>query len=106
MPGGNGTGPSGMGSMTGRGAGYCAGYSIPGSANPTFGRGMGLGFRGGRGGRWARPYGGYAYNYSPYVPGYNPAPSREQEMSALQSQVQNLKGALEQIQKRISELEG
>lgn len=34
MPGGDGTGPMGMGSMTGRGAGYCAGYDTPGYANP------------------------------------------------------------------------
>ena len=41
MPGGNGTGPMGMGPMTGRGAGFAA----PGYANPTgrgFGRGRGF----------------------------------------------------------------
>ena len=31
MPGGDGTGPMGMGPMTGRGAGYCAGFAAPGS---------------------------------------------------------------------------
>ena len=30
MPGGDQTGPLGFGRMTGRGAGYCAGYSTPG----------------------------------------------------------------------------
>jgi hypothetical protein len=30
MPFGDGTGPRGMGPMTGRGAGYCAGYNQPG----------------------------------------------------------------------------
>jgi len=30
MPGGDGTGPAGMGPMTGRAAGYCAGYPVPG----------------------------------------------------------------------------
>jgi len=34
MPGGDGTGPQGMGPMTGRAAGYCAGYEDPGYANP------------------------------------------------------------------------
>lgn len=34
MPGGDGTGPMGMGPMTGRGAGYCAGFEVPGYANP------------------------------------------------------------------------
>ena len=34
MPGGDGTGPQGLGPMTGRGAGYCAGFDTPGYANP------------------------------------------------------------------------
>ena len=41
MPRGDGTGPLGQGSMTGRAGGYCAGFSTPGYANPmplTFGR--------------------------------------------------------------------
>lgn len=48
MPLGNGMGPIGMGPMTGRAAGYCAGYGIPGYANPISGRG-GYWGRGGRG---------------------------------------------------------
>ena len=43
MPRGDGTGPMGNGSMTGRGAGYCAGYNVPGFANPSVGRGMAWG---------------------------------------------------------------
>jgi len=38
-----------MGPMTGRGAGYCAGADIPGSANMTSGRGRGMGYGRGRG---------------------------------------------------------
>jgi len=34
MPGGDRTGPTGMGPMTGRTAGYCAGYPLPGYMNP------------------------------------------------------------------------
>lgn len=34
MPFGNGTGPAGMGPMTGRGAGFCTGYPMPGYRNP------------------------------------------------------------------------
>ncbi len=49
MPAGDGTGPMGMGPMTGRAAGYCAGYGAPGFANPAFGRGLGLGWGRGRG---------------------------------------------------------
>jgi hypothetical protein len=42
MPRGDGTGPAGLGPMTGRGAGYCASYPTPGFAN-TYGRGSGMG---------------------------------------------------------------
>ena len=49
MPRGDGTGPMGMGSMTGRGAGWCAGFGMPGYANPIPGRGFGMGFGRGRG---------------------------------------------------------
>lgn len=38
MPGGDRTGPAGFGRMTGRAAGYCAGYSVPGYMNPIPGR--------------------------------------------------------------------
>jgi len=55
MPGGDGTGPAGMGPMTGRAAGFCAGYPVPGYMNPVGGRGyFGMGRGGGRGGGWGR----------------------------------------------------
>jgi len=56
MPGGDGTGPMGMGPMTGRAAGYCAGYSAPGYLNPIPGRGFGRGVYGayGLGRAWGR----------------------------------------------------
>ena len=42
MPGGDRTGPGGAGPMTGRAAGYCAGYAAaPGYANPIRGYGRG-----------------------------------------------------------------
>jgi len=44
MPAGNGTGPMGMGPMTGRAAGYCAGYPAPGFMNPYGGRGFGAAY--------------------------------------------------------------
>lgn len=53
MPGGDGTGPAGMGPMTGRAAGYCAGYPVPGFMNPIPRRGFWGGGRGG-GGRGRR----------------------------------------------------
>jgi hypothetical protein len=61
MPGGDGTGPGGMGPMTGRAAGFCAGYPVPGFMNPIGGR-LGLGLGRGRGmgrGMGRRPFNGY-----------------------------------------------
>jgi hypothetical protein len=46
MPLGDGTGPRGIGPMTGRGAGYCAGFARPGFVSPAFGRGQFSFFRG------------------------------------------------------------
>jgi len=50
MPYGDRTGPLGRGPKTGRAAGFCAGYDVPGSENYAFGRGMGR--VGGRGRRF------------------------------------------------------
>jgi hypothetical protein len=38
MPFGDGTGPAGMGPMTGRAAGFCVGYPVPGYMNPAVSR--------------------------------------------------------------------
>ena len=38
MPFGDGTGPAGAGPMTGRAAGFCAGYPVPGYMNSAVGR--------------------------------------------------------------------
>ncbi|MBD3343880.1 MAG: hypothetical protein GF401_02315 [Chitinivibrionales bacterium] len=119
MPGGDGTGPGGTGPMTGRAAGYCAGYSAPGYANPVGGRGYGFGFgrgagfgRGGRGrrnryyatgltGRERAPMG-----YPVAQPYAQPStPTKEQEMEMLKGQSEHFQNALSDIQKRISELE-
>jgi len=61
MPGGDRTGPMGLGPMTGRAAGYCAGYPVPGFVNPIPGRGRGRGYY---------PY-GYPYaGVMPYAPSW------------------------------------
>jgi hypothetical protein len=121
MPRGDGTGPAGMGPMTGRGAGYCAGYSVPGYAN-TFGgrypagrRAFGGGFGQGRGYRnwyystglpgWSRfniglPAWGRTAGYPYYGADINP----EQEIEILKSQSENLKQQLGDINKRVEEL--
>jgi len=44
MPFGDGTGPAGLGPMTGRAAGFCAGFGRPGYANPISGRWFGWGY--------------------------------------------------------------
>lgn len=100
MPGGNRTGPNGMGPMTGRGAGYCAGTDSPGYASGgSFGRGRGAG-RGFRNrffatGRpfWSRFFGA----------GVNAPPV--DELGMLKDQAQGLKQSLDDIGNRIEELE-
>lgn len=111
MPGGDGTGPAGMGPMTGRAAGFCAGYGVPGYANPVpggfgYGRGRGFGRGGGRGfgmgfrgGRWAVP----AYPPAYAAPVAAPVPQTEKDL--LKQQADYLANALEDVQKRLAELE-
>ena len=115
MPGGDGTGPRGTGSMTGRAAGYCAGFNTPGFANPVHGRGFRQGGRGtgfGGGGRghrnmyyatglpgWSR-FGGAPYEAQPNMPQVIP----EQELGYLKDQAEYFQNALGDINKRIEEL--
>jgi len=116
MPRGDGTGPMGMGPMTGRAAGYCAGYPVPGYMNPYGGRG---GFGGGWGGRghrnWYRATGlpGWyrasvgmpAWGYPAAAPPVAAPPSREAEAQLLKNQAEYLEGSLADIRKRLDELE-
>ena len=127
MPRGDRTGPWGAGPMTGRGAGYCAGYSVPGYTNPVggYGRGWGRGRGRGFGRGWGRGYGrGWAFGQvvypSPvavqpvYPLAYQPVAqpqSPEQEVSALENYQKSLeaeKADLEQemggVKARIEEL--
>ena len=99
--------------MTGRAAGFCAGYALPGYTNSGFGRGAGMGFGrgrgfggGGRGGRnrfvaagqpgWMRYGGGVAAA---------PALTSEGELASLKQQAEYFGRALEEIRGRIEELE-
>lgn len=119
MPGGDGTGPAGMGPMTGRAAGFCAGYPVPGYMNPIGGRGYG-GWGRGRGFGWARatqgmpawgggvspyaydsPVNPYAYGGAPFAPAITP----QQELDGLKGQAEYLEDSLDGIKKRIEELE-
>jgi len=107
MPLGDRTGPAGLGPMTGRAAGYCAGYSVPGYMNPISGRGGGFGRGWGRGFGWRRMSYPYGANYD-YAAPYSAYPERippEQEANMLAEQAKALGNELEAVKKRIKELE-
>lgn len=117
MPRGDGTGPMGFGPMTGRAAGYCAGYSVPGFANPVFGYGC-WGARGGQGGgrglgrRFRAGYSGWAYQGygAPVAPGYNSfsqngAADPEMEARALTNQIEMMEQSLKDAKERLRELQ-
>ncbi len=113
MPGGDGTGPNGMGPMTGRGLGYCAGYDTPGFTRGVGmgrgygrgfgrgrgrGRGLGLGNRGGRGGYYAppRPY----YGTPTQVPVYT-QPEPQTVLNNLESEKKYLQDSLAKLEDEI-----
>ncbi len=108
MPRGNGTGPMGLGAMTGRGAGYCTGYAMPGYANPVLGRGLGSGFGFGGGGHGRRNM-FYATGRPGWLrfgwPGSTAPMSPENEAAALKAQAEALQEQAEAINKRIAEIE-
>lgn len=104
MPRGDRTGPLGLGPMTGRAAGFCAGYPVPGYMNPIPGRGFrhcywATGLPG-----WIRARIGYpAFGMGPMPYDYEPTP--EEEMTILKNQAEFLKKQLEDVQNRINTLE-
>jgi hypothetical protein len=105
MPRGDRTGPAGMGRMTGRGAGFCAGTGMPGYANRVrggagYGRGQGFGRR--------------CRRFASFMPGWmrfggpGPAdqkPDPEFEKQVLNNQAQALQSELDDIKKRLAEIE-
>lgn len=94
MPGFDGTGPRGMGPMTGGGRGFCSPWGI-GAAYRGYGMPSGTGY-------------GYPYYGQPATPGvapFAPQMTREQELDFLKSQAQAVKGQLEQMESRMRELE-
>ncbi len=113
--------------MTGRAAGYCAGYGMPGYMNPVPGRGFGAGYGrgggfwgrgGGRGCRnryyatgltgWQRAgYGAPVWGGVPTAPvaPYGVAPTREQQLDAMKGQASYFEDALKDLRKRMEELE-
>ena len=107
MPAGDGTGPLGLGPMTGRGMGYCAGFPTPGYANPWPRLGLGLGWgRGFRWQYWATGLPGWVrYGYTPGVTPFYPGMAPEQELNFLKNQASFLEQQLNAISNRIKEIE-
>jgi len=92
MPRGDGTGPNGMGPMTGRGAGLCAGFDSSGFVNGGFARGFGRG----RGFAWrarAVP-----------VQQVQPVITKEQEKNILEADLEDMKAEMKTVEKRLKEL--
>ena len=119
MPRGDGTGPMGMGPMMGRTAGFCAGFGMPGYANPAPGRGFGIGFGRGRG-FWGGGFGGGGRGwrhmfYATGLPGWTrfgsggvapvAGPTPEAEKNFLKDQAEALQAQLDEVRKRLEELE-
>ena len=101
MPRGDGPGPMGAGPMTGRRAGYCAGYDEPEFANPAPRLGMRRGFGGGGRG-WRNMF--YATGLPRWARAGFAPPMPQQEAEALKEQAGWLKDQLDAINKRIEEI--
>lgn len=96
MPQGDGTGPAGQGSMTGRGRGYCAGFNMPGYMNEGFGRGSGRGM--GRGFGWRA-------RAMPIIPVQQPTVMTEkQEKQVLEQELTALKEEMKEVEERLKRL--
>ena len=110
MPGGDRTGPMGMGPRTGWGAGFCAGYGVPGFANPGYWRGVPFGARGGRGRRnrfFATGVPGWQYFAGNPISGglpFSVQPEQQNELDALKGQAQYLENCLKELQARMEVL--
>ena len=95
MPGFDGTGPRGMGPMTGGGRGFCSPWGI-GAASRPYGRFQGMGY--------GYPYYGAAPTVLGVAP-FVPPMTREQELDFLRGQAEAMKEQLDQIDARIRALE-
>ncbi len=96
MPRGDRTGPWGGGPMTGRAAGYCAGYSVPGYMNPTAGYGRRC--NRGRGRGWGRGFGRGRFIYTQPIAVQPPYPLVHQPIAQPQTPEQEIQ-ALENYHK-------
>ncbi len=106
MPRRDGTGPMGMGPMTGRAMGCCAGYAAPGFVNTGISMKCGKGFRRmyymtGLPG-WAR-FGAYPYGYGSHA--YQGTVRDVDEKEILQKQADFLENQLKEVRKRLKGFE-
>lgn len=103
MPFGDGTGPFGYGPGTGRRAGFCAGYSVPGFMNNFIPR-MGYGRRWIY--YWRRPYYGPLYT-APYLPPPSGVVNltKEVQKRILEEEMKDLETRKQEIERRLKELE-
>ena len=104
MPGFDGTGPRGMGPMTGGGRGFCSprgiGTALGGyGASPRVGYGYPYYGRAGA----SYPFYGTPTGATGTTP-FAPPMTREQELDFLKNQAQGMRGQLEQIEARIQQL--
>lgn len=107
MPGFDGTGPRGMGPMTGGGRGFCSPWGI-GASNragiaPSFPR-IPYPFHRGSApytGSWGMPYGAAV---APGAVPFAPRVTREQELDFLRNEAEAVREQLEQIEARIQSL--
>ncbi len=117
MPRGDKRGPNGMGPMTGRGLGYCAGNDAPGfmsDAPPQggagYGRGYGFGRRGGMGFGPGFGFGrgrgfGHGWGYRNYpAPGFdvNPTYDPGDHRSDLVAELTSLKEQVKALEERLA----
>jgi len=115
MPRGDGTGPMGLGPMTGRAAGFCAGFPVPGYMNPMGRRFWRRAFGVGRGWRhcyyatglpfWARRF----YPFNPVGAYLGGAESNVEDELALETKILSqeaklLKEQLREIEERLEQL--
>lgn len=103
MPGFDGTGPLGYGPMTGRGAGYCAGFWRRGGVGLGMARRLGWGFTGGRG-HW-RPRWGLRAGYAAGAHYLPPQPWVEDERKFLEEQARLLEAELNEIREQLRRMD-
>ncbi len=109
MPGGDRTGPRGMGPRTGRAAGFCRGFGAPGSFNRSSdldSRGGNRGggrrnrfFQSGGPGGWSNQGGGAAGM------GFAPNVGQEDRVETLRAQAMQMEKTLDMMKQRIRQLE-